>query len=366
MKKPITIIVDILMFAILLTQMLYAFTGNVAHEFLGIGFFVCLIVHMILKRHWLPGMIKSKGKKLPASLWVFNIVTILLVLSIIVLMLSAMDVSRFILPDVHFLGSPDFHRYMATAVLTLGILHGGLAMRRRSKHKKRFTVILILLTVAGAAIGLFLPPYLNRHFKTVEVEQDSVGIADAEKIEGFSEKPLVVYFTRLGNTDFEDDVDAVSGASLLKMNGQLMGSNELIASMVKEYIDCDVVPITLTGDKYPSSYNDTVSVASSEKNEQARPAIEPIDVSGTNRIILIYPIWWGTIPMPVATFLEDADLSGKTIDLIATQGSAGFGSSTSDIRELCPGADVREGISIYCEDIPDARKQVEEYLKTIK
>ncbi|MBR0120066.1 MAG: hypothetical protein IJM01_08080, partial [Eubacterium sp.] len=259
-----------------------------------------------------------------------------------------------------------FHRYMATAVLTLGILHGGLALRRRSKHKKRFTVILILLTVAGAAIGLFLPPYLNRHFKTVEVEQDSVGVSDTEKIAGFSEKPLVVYFTRLGNTDFDEDVDAVSGASLLKMNGQLMGSNELIVSMVKECIDCDVVPITLTGDKYPSSYNDTVSIASTEKNEQARPAIEPIDVSGTNRIILIYPIWWGTIPMPVATFLEDADLSGKTIDLIATQGSAGFGSSTSDIRELCPDADVREGISIYCEDIPDARNQVKEYLNSIR
>ena len=98
-KKTITIIVDILMFAILLVQMLYAFVGNVAHEFLGIGFFVCLIIHMILKRYWLPGLLKSKGKKLPASLWFFNVVTILLVLSIIVLMLSAMDVSRILLPD---------------------------------------------------------------------------------------------------------------------------------------------------------------------------------------------------------------------------------------------------------------------------
>ncbi len=366
MKKTITIMVDILMFAILLVQMLYVFTGNVAHEFLGIGFFVCLIIHMILKRHWLPGLLKSKGKKLPASLWFFNVVTILLVLSIIILMFSAMDVSRILLPDVHFLGSPDFHRYMATAVLTLGILHGGLAMRRRSKNKKRFTVIMILLTVLGAAIGLFLPPYLNRHFKTVEIEKTSSDTKDTSGVESFSEKPLVVYFTRLGNTDFDEDVDAVSGASLLKMNGKLMGSNELIASMVKDAIDCDVVPITLTGEKYPSSYNDTVSVASSEKNDQARPAIEPIDVSGTNRIILIYPIWWGTIPMPVATFFESADFSGKTIDLIATHGGSGFASSTSDIRKICPGADVREGISIYCEDIPDAQKQVEEYLNSIR
>ena len=38
MKKRITVVVDVFMFAILLTQMLYVFTGNVAHELLGIGF----------------------------------------------------------------------------------------------------------------------------------------------------------------------------------------------------------------------------------------------------------------------------------------------------------------------------------------
>ena len=137
MKKKITIVVDILMFAILLAQMLYVFAGNVVHEILGIAFFVCLITHMILKRHWLKSLINSKGKKLPASMWLFHIVTILLILSVITLMLSSLDVSRFLFPDVHFLGSPDLHRYLATAVLALAILHGGLHLRLRSKHKKR-------------------------------------------------------------------------------------------------------------------------------------------------------------------------------------------------------------------------------------
>ncbi len=364
MKKKITIVVDILMFAILLAQMLYVFAGNVVHEILGIAFFVCLITHMILKRHWLKSLINSKGKKLPASVWLFHIVTILLVISVIALMLSSIDVSRFIFPDIHFLGSLDFHRYLATAVLALAILHGGLHLRLRSKHKKRFTIILVILTIAGIATGLFLLPYLNRHFKTVEVKTESVG--PAKKVSTLSDKPLVVYFTRLGNTDFEEDVDAVSGASLLKLDGRLMGSNELIASMVKDAIDCDVTAVTLIGEKYPSSYNDTVTKASEELNEQARPEIKPIDISNYNKIILIYPIWWGTVPMPVATFLESGDFSGKTIYLIATQGSIGFASSTADVEKMCPGAQVNEGISIYCEDIPDARKQVEDYLKTIK
>lgn len=364
MRRKLTIITDILMFALLLAQMIYVFTGNVVHELLGIGFFVCLILHMILKKHWFPGLLRAKGKKLPASMWFFHITTILLIVSAVTLMISAMDVSRFIFPDIHLTGSPDFHRYLAAAVLTLGVLHGGLHLRMRSKKKKRFTVIWILLIIAAVAIGLFVPPYLNRHFKTVEIKSETADMG--EKIEGFSEKPLVVYFTRLGNTDFDEDVDAVSSASLLKMDGKLMGSNELIASMVQGMIDCDVTAITLTGEKYPSSYNATVSLASKEKSEQARPAVEPIDVAGYDRIILIYPNWWGTIPMPVASFLENADLSGKTIDLIVTHGGSGFASSTEAIRKICPGVDVREGISIYCEDIPDSRKQIEDYLTTIR
>ena len=362
MKKKITVIVDIIMFAILLAQLLYVFIGNVAHELLGISFFVCLVIHIILKKHWFSALVKTKGKKLPASMWLFHIATILLLLSIAALMISSMDVSRFIFPDIRILGNPNIHRYLATAVLALGILHGGLSLRFRSKNKKRYTVIIVLLVITAVAMGLFGVPYANRHFKTVDITGESTG--SGEKL-AFDSKTLVVYFTRLGNTDFEDDVDAVSGASLLKLDGNMMGSNQLLASMVKDSIDCDVVAVTVTGEKYPSSYGDTVSIASKELTDNARPEIEPIDVSGYDRIILIYPLWWGTIPMPVATFLESSDLSGKTIDLIATQGSSGFGSSTKDIRELSPGAEVREGISIYCEDIPDARKQIEEYLKTI-
>ena len=67
--------------------------------------------------------------------------------------------------------------------------------------------------------------------------------------------------------------------------------------------------------------------------------------------------------MPMATFLEGNDFSGKTIYLIATQGSAGFGSSTSFVREKTEGADVIEVMSIYCDDIPNSRGAIAEWLK---
>ncbi|MBQ6324612.1 MAG: hypothetical protein IJI26_00925 [Clostridia bacterium] len=361
-KRRAGILVDGLMFLLLILQMLYVFTGNVAHEVLGIAFFACLALHIILKRRWLTGL-TGKGRKQSAGRKWFNAVTALLLMTAAALMVSAMDVSRTLFPNVLILGSADLHRYLATAVLTLSVLHGGLSVMRRTKKKKLLTIVMIALMILSLVLGLALVPYMNRHLKTVEVDREST--VSGEQLSWTGEKPLVVYFTRLGNTDLAPDVDAVSGASLLLADGELMGSDQLLAEMVQDAIGCEARAITLTGEKYPSSYGATVVAAQRELRQNSRPGIEPIDVSEHDGIILIYPLWWGSIPMPVASFLESSDLTGKTIYLIATQGSSGFGASANAIRTLCPGADVREGISIYCEDIPGAREQIGRYLQSI-
>ena len=357
-KKKTGLIIDIIMYALMLTQMLYVFTTNNVHEVIGVVFFICLIIHLIIKKWWF-GTAFRKGQS--GSRLFFNILTMVLMLTVAILMISSMGVSRFLFPWFTFLGSSDFHRYIATAALTLAVIHGCMHYIWRAKNKRLAIVLTVLASIAAVSIGLFAVPYMNRHLKKVEI-----GASDkvrGEKVEWSGKKPLVVYFTRVGNTDFDPDVDAVSGASLLISDGELMGSNQLLADMVGDMLDCDPVAITLTGEKYPSSYNATISVAGDELRAQARPDIEPIDVSGHDSVILIYPLWWGSIPMPVASFLEQNDFSGKTIYLIISQGSSGFGSTVSEIEDLCPGANVVPGASIYCEDVPDAREVL---LETIK
>ncbi len=357
-KKRFGAAIDIIMYVLMLTQMLYVLTTNNVHEVIGIAFFISLIVHIILKRWWFKTAFR-KGQS--GSRLFFNIVTILLMLAAVVLMISSMGVSRFLFPWFTFLGSSAFHRYMATATLTLAVIHGCMHGIWHAKKKRAAIILTVLASVTSVSIGLFAVPYMNRHLKKVDVELSSAVHGDTVNWNG--EKPLVVYFTRVGNTDFDPDVDAVSGASLLISDGQLMGSNRLLADMVGDILDCEPVAITLTGEKYPSSYNATISVAGEELRAQARPGIEPIDVSGYDSVILIYPLWWGSIPMPVASFLEQNDFSGKTIYLIISQGSSGYGSTISEIEALCPGATIVPGTSIYCEDVPDAR---EELLRTIR
>ena len=360
--KKAGIAADVLMYLILLVQMLYVFTGNTLHEWLGIGFFLCLIVHIIIKRKVIAGM--WKGGKKSAARRFSDIVTVLLFLCIIVLMLSSMGVSRLLFQWFRFMGSSDLHRYLATAVLTLAVVHGGMHGYIRTKKKKTAAFLIAAGAAASIAIGLALVPYMNRHFRTVTVDRRQA--VEGEKVEWSGSKPLVVYFTRVGNTDFEEGIDAVSGASLLKADGEHMGSCELISDMLCDITGLEARAVTLTGEKYPSSYSDTVSVAGSEKNSSARPDIEKIDISGYDEVILIYPLWWGDIPMPVATFLESNDLSGKKLHLIATQGSSGFGASTETVKTLAEGAQVEEVMSIYCEDIPKCRPALLDWVKQQK
>ena len=362
MKKKIGLFTEIIMYLAMLIQMLYVLAGNIAHEIIGVVFFVCLVTHIVIKRKWFRTLFgKSTASTGPRRF--ANIITVLLLTVSIILMVSSMGVSRTLFPWFRFMMEPLFHRYLATGMLTLAIIHGGMHFYFRAANKKKIVIFITVAAGAALALGLALVPYLNRHLRKVEIELTEK--VSGEKIEVNGNMPLVVYFTRVGNTDFDEDVDAVSGASLMKVGNELVGSNELLALMVQDALGCKIIPITLTGQKYPSSYTDTVSVAGKELREDVRPTVEDIDISEFDTIILVYPIWWGTIPMPVATFLENNDFSGKTIHLLASQGSAGFGSSTKDIKNMAKGAEVIEGLSIYCEDITDARNEIGVWLKEI-
>lgn len=358
-NKKLTIIIDIAMYLLMLAQMAYALIGNNLHEIMGIALFVLLICHVVIK--WKVFATIKAWKKKTALRKMQDVITVLLIIVMLVLALSSMGVSRLLFPDFKLLTDSELHRYLATAALTLSAIHGGMHVLLRTSKKKKTTAFIVIIAIACVAVGLYLVPYLNRHFKVVKiVYADAV---EGEKVEWKGSKPLAVYFTRVGNTDFEDDVDAVSGASLLLADGKLMGNTELLADMIKYSIDCDVKAITLTKDKYPSSYSDTVSVAGKELKADARPEIEKIDVQDYENVILVYPLWWGTIPMPVATFLEENDWSGKHLYLIATQGSSGFGSSVGEIEKLAKGAEVTEVMSIYCDDIPYSREKIVEWIK---
>lgn len=60
-----------------------------------------------------------------------------------------------------------------------------------------------------------------------------------------------------------------------------------------------------------------------------------------------YPNWWASIPMPIASFLEEYDFAGKTIIPFCSHGGGRFGQSLTAIAKLTPDADMGEALSIH-------------------
>ncbi len=98
---------------------------------------------------------------------------------------------------------------------------------------------------------------------------------------------------------------------------------------------------------YPADYQKCVDEARKELQENARPElIEKVeDMNGYDRIILGFPNWCSTCPMPVLSFLEEYDLQGKKIDVFVTNGGGGTGNSVRDIQKSAPGAKVAEAVN---------------------
>ena len=85
------------------------------------------------------------------------------------------------------------------------------------------------------------------------------------------------------------------------------------------------------------NYHNRQSRTSIEQNDpQSRPAIAfmPEELRRYDTVILGYPIWWGQAPRILYSFVESADLSGKTIIPFCTSGSSGAGSSASNLQKL--------------------------------
>lgn len=90
----------------------------------------------------------------------------------------------------------------------------------------------------------------------------------------------------------------------------------------------------------------------------------PEDFQKYDTIFLGYPNWWNTLPMPVVTFLEHFDWTGKRIIPFCTNEGSGLGESVNAIRRICVGADVDAGASFQGSKVRNSGKKITEWAKS--
>ena len=169
-------------------------------------------------------------------------------------------------------------------------------------------------------------------------------------------KILIAYFT----VPEADGVDAVASASRAVTDEGIIGNTEYIAEEIQKNLGGDLFAIE-TVQTYPASHDELLDFAYNEKRDDARPELSShIENPGDYDYIFIgYPNWNADLPMPLYTFLEEYDFSGKTIIPFVTHGGSGFSDTIRRIQELQPDAEVvTAGMSVSRNQVSEARADV--------
>ena len=162
-------------------------------------------------------------------------------------------------------------------------------------------------------------------------------------------KTLIVYFSHAG------DNYAVGNIKV--------GNTKIVADYIAELIDADMFEIKTS--KYDGiAYKPLCDLAKKEQeNGELPPYDGDIDVSQYETIFIGGPIWWGTYPQVMFTFLKKHDLSLKILVPFSTHEGSGLGNCLQDLTKLYPRATVRQGLSIYGHDANTSKDHVEKFLK---
>ncbi len=182
--KDIKSIIDILLTLVLLPLMAFQVTGEAAHEFLGVGMTVLVIVHQVLNRKWYASLFKGnyRGFRLLSI-----IVNVLLIISFALTAISGMSMSNHAVPFLYNLINVNTARVMHLAFsywsfilmgLHIGLHISAMTAKMPGGLKKVFSIIFTL--IAGYGFYLFLKSGIinyitfKTHFAFLDYEKDAL------------------------------------------------------------------------------------------------------------------------------------------------------------------------------------------------
>ena len=155
-----------------------------------------------------------------------------------------------------------------------------------------------------------------------------------------------------------------SGGKILIAYFSWSGNTRGIAGEIQSQTGADLFEISPV-QPYSSDYNTVLMEAQEDQHKQARPELSGHvrNMEDYDIILLGYPNWWASVPMPVATFLEEYDFSGKTILPFCSHGGGRFGQSLTAIAKLAPDAVLGKGLSVHYSGGASLSSDVAEWLE---
>lgn len=168
-----------------------------------------------------------------------------------------------------------------------------------------------------------------------------------------------------GSNEESKAEDSVENGKVLVAYFSHSGNTKKIAEEIQSKTSADIFEIK-TVNTYSDDYNTVLDEAKAEQKDNARPELseQVKDMAQYQTVIIGFPIWWGDMPMAVYSFLDEYDLSGKTVLPFCTYGGSGLCQTDKKIQNEEKDAEVTDGLAISDSSLDDADGDIDRWLKS--
>lgn len=165
-------------------------------------------------------------------------------------------------------------------------------------------------------------------------------------------KTLVVFFSHAGENYAVGNVK--------------VGNTKVVANYISEITGADQFEIVCVKD-YDMPYKPLCDLAKKEQQQGELPGFKG-EVKNLDQYATVFiggPVWWGTYPQVMFTFLEKykKQLNDKTIVPFTTHEGSGLGNCVSDLKKILPKAQVKGEFSLYGHEVRESKARVQKWLQ---
>ncbi|MBQ8451929.1 MAG: NAD(P)H-dependent oxidoreductase [Clostridia bacterium] len=141
------------------------------------------------------------------------------------------------------------------------------------------------------------------------------------------------------------------------------GNTEVVAEFISDLTGADLFKVERKV-PYAKDYMTCIREAQREQENDERPELvrELDNIDEYDVVFVGTPIYWGTMPQPMFTQLEKLNFEGKIVKPFTTHEGSGLGSVVQDLKRICKGADVQNGLAIRGASVQSSKSKVEEWI----
>lgn len=163
-------------------------------------------------------------------------------------------------------------------------------------------------------------------------------------------KSIIIYFSR---------ADENYGVGYIEK-----GNTEVIAEYIQNLTNSDIFKVERKI-PYAKDYQTCIKEAKEEIENNERPEIvNTLNSIDTYDVIYIGgPIYWGYLPQPMVTQLEKLNWQNKIVRPFTTHEGSALANVPEQLKKICVGAKVLDGLAIYGSDVYNAKNKVEEWIR---